>query len=238
VVRGIRRRVQHYLLNHHHYYSRPAKADDIIMSGSSKVGSTTRDESSSRESLRRRGDRRRGSVRKAQQEYLECLEALSATHVSTDSALPSLQTEETTRRSVSFSNTGSFFEYDYSPSDDLLGLKLSGRIWYTEEDEEKFKAQARRDVAAFKRLQKGDTDGCPPQRNLCIVGLEQHLVSPDYNKKRARTKKLITYAVLGAQKRGVVNDPERIAKTARRYSEWSVEQAKKFGDFQRLQSKE
>ncbi|KAL7432466.1 hypothetical protein ACHAXM_003126 [Skeletonema potamos] len=206
------------------------------MSDCSAVGGRRDEESSSSETQRRRGDIRRGGVRKAQQEYLECLEALSATQVSTDDSCQAPTSLQKERRSVSFATTGSFFEYDYSPTDDLLGLKLSGKIWYTEDDEEEFKAQARRDVAMFKRLQKGDTDGCPPQHNLCLVGLEQHLVSPDYTKKRARTKKLLTYAVLGAQKWGVVNDPELIAKTARRYSEWSVEQAKKFGDFQRLQS--
>ena len=217
------------------------------MSGGSTIGigSITRNESSSRDSQRQRGGRRRGSVRKAQQDYLDCLEALSATRVSSEDksfsqAVTFHQKEPPPRRSVSFATKCTGYQYDYSPTDDVLDLKLSGKIWYTEEDEENFKGQARRDVEAFKRLQKGgeETDGCV-QRNLCLVGLEQHLVSPDYTKKRARTKKLITYAVLGAQSRGVgKNDPERIAKTAQRYSEWSVEQAKKFGDFQHIQSKE
>ena len=213
------------------------------MSGGSTIGigSITRNESSSRDSQRQRGGRRRGSVRKAQQDYLDCLEALSATRVSSEdnSQAVTSQKEPPPRRSVSFATKCTGYQYDYSPTEDVLDLKLSGKIWYTEEDEENFKAQARRDVEAFKRLQKGgEPDGCV-QRNLCLVGLEQHLVSPDYIKKRARTKKLITYAVLEAQSRGVgKNGPERIAKIAQRYSEWSVEQAKKFGDFQHIQSKE
>ena len=180
---------------------------------------------------------RRGS-RKAQQEYLECLEALSNTSLGdSSSSRCRLKKPYKQRRSVSFKSASTVYEYEDALSDEEF-LQLKERIWYTEEDEEVFKAAARKEVAAFKRLQKGKSDNNVQQRDLCIVGLEQHLVSPDYTKKRARTKKLITYAVLGAQAREASNNPERIAKAARRYSDWSVEQAKKFGDFQRIQSED
>jgi hypothetical protein len=180
---------------------------------------------------------RRGS-RKAQQEYLECLEALSNSSLGDNSSSRCrLKKTHKQRRSVSFKSASTVYEYEDALSDEEF-LQLKERIWYTEEDEEVFKAAARKEVAAFKRLQKGKSDNNVQQRDLCIVGLEQHLVSPDYTKKRARTKKLITYAVLGAQAREASNNPERIAKAARRYSDWSVEQAKKFGDFQRIQSED
>jgi 3,4-dihydroxy-2-butanone 4-phosphate synthase len=79
------------------------------------------------------------------------------------------------------------------------------------------------------------------QRNLCLVGLEQ-LVSPEFSKKRARTKKLVKHAVLVEQSKietgcGDKDKAERIAEAAIRYSEWSAAQAKMRGDFQYIQNK-
>lgn len=174
---------------------------------------------------------RRGSTKTARQEYLECLDALSETNIS-DNRSPRRKVPP--RRCVSFSSASTYTVVSLT-GEEFADIKH--KIWYTEEDEGRFKEAARMEVAAFKRLQKGG-DSAAKQKDMCIVGLEQHLVSHDYTKKRARTKKLISYAVLGAQARGGdAGDPERIAKTARRYSEWSAEQAKKFGDFQHIQSK-
>jgi hypothetical protein len=175
--------------------------------------------------------------KKAQQEYLECLEALSATKLS-DNTPPPLRKDP--RRSVSFSSRSIVYCYEFSPTHDPKDLKDS--IWYTSEDEDRFKADAREELDAFKLLKglssdeaKGEDNYPQHQRCMCIVGLEQHLVSPEHSKKRARARKLITHAVLSAQARGFGS--ERIAKTASRYSEWTVAQAKTFGDFQHIMSK-
>jgi hypothetical protein len=78
---------------------------------------------------------------------------------------------------------------------------------------------------------------------MCIVGLEQRILSPEFSKKREKTKKLVKYAVLREQSKTDTGDGnsnnkvKRIAEAARRYSEWSVINAKAFGDFQYIQSK-
>lgn len=177
--------------------------------------------------------------KKAQQEYFECLEALSATKVS-GSTPPALQEDPPRRSSVSFSPTSSMVYWKPSHHD-LRDLKDS--IWYTSEDEDRFKADARKEIDAFKMLKRrtsdednGDDSKYPQhQRGLCIVGIEQHLVSSDHSRKRARAKKKVTRAVLGAQAHGFAF--ERIAETVRRYSEWSAAQAKIIGDFQHTLSK-
>lgn len=152
------------------------------------------------------------------------------------------------RRSVSFQPRSLLYRYNV-PEDEP-------QEWYTGVDEEIFKKEARKDLAIFQRMKGGfNVNGAPgqsapdpqPQHNeidsLCIVGLEQQLISPEFSKKRARTKKLVKYAVLLEQSKIEVGDgyndkADRIAEAATRYSEWSVAQAKMFGDFQRIQSKE
>ena len=111
------------------------------------------------------------------------------------------------------------------------------------------KADARKEVDIFRKMKGGLRLAAAGlsrhhQRNLCIVGLEQQLVSPEFTKKRARTKKLVKYAVLVEQAKinaaygNTTVKAERIAAAARRHSEWSAEQAKMVGDFQHIQSKE
>jgi hypothetical protein len=138
------------------------------------------------------------------------------------------------RRSVSFQPRSTLYCYDV-PEDEP-------QDWYTDEDEEIFKAEARKEIAVFRRMKGGGFASDPQHnRNLCIVGIEQHLVSSEFSKKRARTKKLVKYAVLDEQSKidtGCGDKAERIAESARRYSEWSAAQAKMFGDFQYIQSKE
>lgn len=146
------------------------------------------------------------------------------------------------RRSVSFSLNSTICYYRI-PKDDP-------QEFYSDEDQERMKADARKDLAAFRRIKTREEYGCGSsdddpeerRRNLCIVGLEQHLVSPEFSRERARTKKLVTRAVLVEQARpyySVDDDKvERIAEAARRYSEWSAARAKMFGDFQYIQSKE
>ncbi|KAK1741047.1 hypothetical protein QTG54_008299 [Skeletonema marinoi] len=155
-----------------------------------------------------------------------------------DRTMPSLKKKQ--RRSVSFQSSSLLFCYGV-PEDEP-------QDWYTGEDEEIFKAEARKELAVFRRM-KGGFAGASGQlagvhqhhRNLCIVGLEQQLISPEFSRKRARTKKLVKYAVLLEQSKagtGYGDKAERIAEAARRYSEWSAAQAKMFGDFQYIQSKE
>lgn len=151
--------------------------------------------------------------------------------------LPSLKKKP--RRSVSFNPNSTLYSYNV-PEDDP-------QDWYTDADEVVMKADARKEVDIF-RMMKGGLAAAGlsrhHQRNLCIVGLEQQLVSPEFTKKRARTKKLVKYAVLVEQAKmntaygNTTVKAERIAAAARRNSEWSAAQAKMIGDFQHIQSKE
>ena len=152
-------------------------------------------------------------------------------------ALPSLNLKKK-RRSVSFQLSSLLFCYGV-PEDET-------QDWYTGEDEEIFKAEARKEVAVFRQIKggltgaSGESAGDP---QLCIVGLEQQLISHEFSRQRARTKKLVKYAVLLEQSKigtdyGDSDKAERISAAARRYSERSAAQAKMFGDFQYIQSKE
>ncbi len=160
-------------------------------------------------------------------------------------SMPSLKKKQ--RLSVSFQPRSLLYRYNV-PEDEP-------QEWYTGVDEEIFKKEARKDLAILQRMKGGfNVNGAPgqsarardPQHNgnesLCIVGLEQQLISPEFSKKRARTKKLVKYAVLLEQSKIESGDgydkADRIAEAAARYSEWSAAQAKMLGDFQRIQSKE
>ena len=157
--------------------------------------------------------------------------------------LPSLNPKQKKRRTVSFQPRSLLFCYGISVDET--------QDWYTGEDEGIFKVEARKELAIFWRMKQGYTTDASgksasnPQhhRNLCIVGLEQDLISPAFSRERVRTKKLVKCAVLLEQSKiGTGYDDsdkaERIAQAARRYSEWSAAQAKMFGDFQYKQSKE
>jgi hypothetical protein len=163
-----------------------------------------------------------------------------------DCNLP-LTLNKKSRRSVSFQSSSTLFCYEIPEGEP--------QDWYTGEDEDIFKAEAQKELAVFRRMKGGFafagasgqsvSDSDPQyQRNMCIVGLEQQLISPEFSKKRKRTKKLVKYAVLREQSKigtghgNINNKVERIAQAARRYSEWSAAKAKMFGDFQYIQSKE
>ena len=150
--------------------------------------------------------------------------------------LPSLNLKKK-RRSVSFQLSSLLF--CYGVPEDVT------QDWYTGEDEEIFKAEARKEVAVFRQMKGGFTGASgesagDPQ--LCIVGLEQQLISLEFSRQRARTKKLVKCAVLLEQSKigtcyGDSDKAERISAAARQYSERSAAQAKMFGDFQYIQSK-
>ena len=146
-----------------------------------------------------------------------------------DSPIPSHKKKTT----LSFRSQSTLYCYDV-PEDEL-------QDWYTDEDEETFKAEAREEVSIFRRIKGGfaSIQGQLTSGDLCIVGLEQQLVSPEFSKKRERTKKLVTYAVLAAQAApdaDCADKAERIADASKRFSEWSASKAKMFGDFQYIQS--
>ena len=161
-----------------------------------------------------------------------------------DCPLPSLKNNNNNkkkkqqRRSVSFQTRSLLFRYDV-PEDEP-------QDWYTDADEDMFKAEAKYDLEILKRMKEGLAGANSQQHNegLCIVGLEQQLISREFMKKRARTKKLVNYAVLLEQSKlrnsycGYSEKAERIAEAARQYSEWSAAQAKMVGDFQHIQSKQ
>jgi len=152
------------------------------------------------------------------------------------------------RQSVSFSSTRpTLWCYDIPYNE--------RQEWYNNADEEFFKEEARKEVAAFWRLKmKTQGDGrsvnddssiCfidPEDRHsMCIVGLEKLLISKEFIKKRARTRELVKRAVLAEQNKictGYGDKAERIAESAMQYSEWSACQAKMLGKFQYIQSKE
>ena len=78
----------------------------------------------------------------------------------------------------------------------------------------------------------------PSRRPVCIVGLEKHLVSPEFSMKRAKSKRLVTCAVLLEQACGSGSKAERIVYAAMRLSEWSVNRAINVGDIQHRESRE
>ena len=87
---------------------------------------------------------------------------------------------------------------------------------------------------------------------MCPFGLENSLISREYTKRRAITKRLVTLAVLTEQARSnirpLIDDNktisnetlieseddkwDRIAAASRQHSEWSRKQAQAIGSFQ------
>ena len=103
------------------------------------------------------------------------------------------------------------------------------------------KVRAKYEIALFRRMRQ---NGCDKNRDagapsdICPIGLEQQLISSEYTKKRAITKRLVTLAVLSEQARSVSAGEadgtrwERIAAASRQHSEWSRLQARTIGYFQ------
>ena len=137
---------------------------------------------------------------------------------------------------ISFQSSSTLYYYDIPEGEK--------QEWYDEKDKERFKAEAQRDIFTFWRMKGGLANAQATSdthcRFLCLVGLERHLVSPEFSTKLLRTRKLVEHAVLSEQEKIDTdgNKAERIAAAARRHSEWSAAKAKMFGDFQHNQSKE
>ena len=112
---------------------------------------------------------------------------------------------------------------------------------YTAKDEAKFKKEASDEVINFLHLKYVPGTSHQHHRDMCLVGIEQYLLSPNFKNQRARARALVRYAVLSEQARtqGCVGDmAARIAEVSMQYSERSVAQAELIGEFQFIQSNE
>mmetsp|Transcript_11198 Transcript_11198/g.27528 ORF Transcript_11198/g.27528 Transcript_11198/m.27528 type:complete len:188 (-) Transcript_11198:266-829(-) len=138
------------------------------------------------------------------------------------------------KRTVQFSTTSVLHCYD-TPENDGCGSSTS---YYSSEEEQQFKRQAKIDIMCFRLMKESGSEikSELPDDMLCPVGLEKSLISKDYTKKRAITKRLVMLAVLAEQSQTLhqkIDDKwERIAAASRQHSEWSRTQARTIGSFQ------
>ncbi len=136
----------------------------------------------------------------------------------------------------------------FSPKSKLIVIerrdnydRKQGQGSYTAKDVAKFKKEASDEVIAFLHLKYVPGTSHQHHRDMCLVGIEQYLLSPNFKNQRARARALVRYAVLSEQARtqGCVGDmAARIAEVSMQYSERSVAQAKLIGEFQFIQSNE
>ena len=114
--------------------------------------------------------------------------------------------------------------------------------WHTSADEQHFKKRARLETMIFRQMKEDGCDlvGTISSDMLCPVGLEKHLISREFTRKRAITRRLVTLAVLREQARHVSSkaddQQERIANASKQHSEWSRAQAQTIGSFQAARS--
>ena len=116
-------------------------------------------------------------------------------------------------------------------------------VWYTEDEEEAFKASARLEASVLQLVQREEPLELGIFHNpedLFTVGLEKYLLSPESKLKRVRLKRLVKYSVLMAQALGSPVDgdskAERVAHIATRLSKWFVDQAKAIGKLHEKES--
>ena len=137
------------------------------------------------------------------------------------------------KKRVQFSTISSL--YTYQDCQDNLGDSSRCR-WYSVEDYQRFKQEAKQDriscLQKKKRKSNGDIDDTVP------FGLELQLVSTDFTKKRLIKKALVGLAVREEQERptneNFIYRQERIAAASRRHSEWARIQAQAVGAFQAI----
>lgn len=142
--------------------------------------------------------------------------------------------------SVRFSPTSALYAYREPPRDPADGASP----WYSSEDEEAFKFRTREEIRTLLKIKES---GCELDQmgalfsELSPVGLEQHLISRDFARKRLITRRLVTLAVLNEQaRRGASDDvdkQERIARVSMRHSKWSIAQAETIGSFQAMSNR-
>ena len=116
----------------------------------------------------------------------------------------------------------------FSPTSTLhCYFKSQDDTWYSSEDEQRFKQQAKEDrISCLRRLK------------TCPVGLELKIISIDICKKRILTRELVRLAVRLEQERPHNDDEydrqERIAAASMKHSEWTRLQAEAIGTFQAM----
>ena len=102
-----------------------------------------------------------------------------------------------------------------------------------------FKKEARGDIDAFLKLKHGSST--PHNQNLCLVGIENYLISPDVH-QRANARRLVQCAVLAEQARWRGRDfcddskTARIAHVSRQCTKQAASRARLIGDFQFIES--
>ena len=174
-----------------------------------------------------------------------CVMDLVDSELRRDCAVPSLMTNNMMdaprprqSRSVSFNPLSTLCLYEAPEPEDGFN------VWYTEEEEEAFKANTRLEASVLQLVQREEPlelEGIflHPE-DLCTVGLEKYLLSPESKLKRLRLKRLVMYSVLMAQDRGSPvdgdNKAERVANLATRLSTWFVDQAKAIGKLHQKES--
>ena len=174
------------------------------------------------------------------------------------------------RRTVNFSPTSTLHRYNTVapsiplPHDQLQGNQQKGfsfsssSYWYSSEEEELAKAEAKREIMILRLIKESGHDIKDLPDNcrmvLCPFGLENALISQEwYTKRRAIAKRLVTFAVLTEQakllnkinhectgKEGSSQEDDeseddkwdRIAAVSCQHSEWSRRQARSIGLFQ------
>ena len=146
------------------------------------------------------------------------------------------------KKRVQFLKISSFYCYQ-DCQDDLI---VSSRCrWYSLEDYQRFKQEAKRDriscLQKKKRKSNGDDIG---DDTVCPFGLELQLVSSDFTKKRRIKKALVGLAVREEQEQerptneNFIFRQERIATASRRHSEWARIQAQAVGAFQAIRARD
>ena len=132
---------------------------------------------------------------------------------------------------VRFSPTSTLHCF-YKPQDEDIS-----KSWYSSEDEQRFKQQAKEDTISCLRM-KIRSDDTNTIHKTCPVGLELKLVSPDFRHKRLLSKELVRLAVRVEQERTIYDNDydrqERIAAASMKHSEWSRAHAETIGTFQAL----
>ena len=115
------------------------------------------------------------------------------------------------------------------------------RSWYTRKDEQQFHVNARYEMLSYLRTKQAAQEAGVLLDVSCPVGLEKQLISKDFTKKRALTRKLVKAAVHMEQARlsheHEYDRQERIAAASVRHSEWSRSQALTVGTFQSIASR-
>ena len=129
---------------------------------------------------------------------------------------------------VQFSPTSTLHCF-YKPQDDI------SRSWYSSEDEQRFKQQAKEDMISCLRMKIRPDDSA---HKVCPVGLELKLISRDFCHKRLLAKELVRLAVRVEQEHTIYDNDydrqERIASASMKHSEWSRSQAETLGTFQAM----